>query len=162
MTVKTIARKIGLNPSSNGQLMKTALEAGCLAVRWFATRELGLRPQRVAKGLSSGGPPPPVYRKNLDPPIDDRALGLRRGALRIRSFHRLGHGTQYETSGSPAQAPVTGSKSQNRSGEVARQAANLPGNSADKGQPKFERVPWASPGTRGHAPPAVRSPPRGP
>src|SRR6185437_6154175 len=114
MIVKTMARKIGLNPSSNGQLIKTALEAGGLAVRWFATRVLGLRPQRVAKGLSGGGPPPSVYRKDLDTPIDERALGLRPGALRTRLFHRLGHETQYETSRSPAQAPVTGSKSQNR------------------------------------------------
>src|SRR6185437_260826 len=126
MIVKTIARKIGLNPSSNGQLTKTALEAGGLAVRWFATRVLGLRPQRVAKGLSSGGPPPSVYRKNLDPSIHERALGLRRGALRSRSFHRLGHETQYGTSGSPAQAPVTGSKSQNRLSGKLRQAHNLP------------------------------------
>src|SRR5579883_1265889 len=107
MTVKTIARKTGLNPSSNGQLMKTALEADGLAVLGFATRVLGLRPQRVANGFGSGGPPPSVYRKNLDPPIDERALGLRRGALRSRLFHRLGHETQYETSGSPAQAPLS-------------------------------------------------------
>src|SRR5512146_1188701 len=115
MTVKTMARKIGLNPSSNGQLMKTALAAGVLAVSWFATQMLGLRPQCVAKGLSSGGRPSSVYRENLDPPIDDRALGLHPGALRTRSFHRLGHETQYETSGSPAQAPVSRSSSQNRS-----------------------------------------------
>src|SRR6185437_12023212 len=144
MTVKTIARKIGLNPSSNGQLIKTALEAGGLAVRRFATQMLGLRPQCVAKGLSRGGPPPSVYRKNLDPPIDDRALGLRRGALRTRSFHGLGHETQYETSGSPAQAPIAGSKSQIRSGEGSGQAFNLPGNPVDKGQPKFERSTGAA------------------
>src|SRR6185312_10787897 len=133
MTVKTIARKIGLNPSSNGQLIKTALEAGGLAVRRFATQMLGLRPQCVAKGLSRGGPPPSVYRKNLDPPIDDRALGLRRGALRTRSFHRLGHETQYETSRSPAQAPFTGSQSQNARREAPEQAPNLAEISADKG-----------------------------
>jgi len=51
MIVKTIAGRIGLNPSSNGQLMKTALEAGGLAVRRFATRLLGLLPQRVADCL---------------------------------------------------------------------------------------------------------------
>jgi hypothetical protein len=38
MIVNTIARKMGLNPSSNGQLIKTALEAGGLAARRFATQ----------------------------------------------------------------------------------------------------------------------------
>jgi hypothetical protein len=116
--VKTIARKIGLNPSSNGQFTKTALEAGGLAVRWFATQMLGLRPQCVAKGPSSGGSPSP-YRKDLDPPINDRALDLRRGALRTRTFCLLGHETQYETSRPPVQAPAMGSKSQIRSAEAS-------------------------------------------
>ena len=33
-----IARKIGSNPSSNGQLTKTALEAGSLAIRTAGAR----------------------------------------------------------------------------------------------------------------------------
>ena len=111
------------------------MEAGCLAVRWFATRVLGLRPQRVANGLSGGGSSS-LYRGNLDPPINDRALELRQGALRTRTFHRLGHETQYETSRTPAQAPSTGSRSQNgRAGGFA-QVPNLPGKHADKGQPE--------------------------
>jgi hypothetical protein len=52
MIVKTIASRIGLNPSSNGQLMKTALETGGLGARRFAARRLlGLCPQRVANSL---------------------------------------------------------------------------------------------------------------
>jgi hypothetical protein len=50
--VNTIARKMGLKPPLNGQLIKTALEAGGLAARRFAAQLLGLRPQRVANGLS--------------------------------------------------------------------------------------------------------------
>jgi hypothetical protein len=75
MTVKTIARKIGLNPSSNGQLMKTDFEAGGLAVGRFGTRLLGLCPQRVANGLSGGGALA-AYRGDLNSPVHDGAFGL--------------------------------------------------------------------------------------
>ena len=51
MIVKTIDRNMGLNPSSNGQLMKTDLEAGGLGGGPFATLLLGLVPQRVADCL---------------------------------------------------------------------------------------------------------------
>jgi hypothetical protein len=47
---------MGLKPSSNGQLMKTDLEAGGLAVGRFATRLLGLAPQRIEEGLGTGTP----------------------------------------------------------------------------------------------------------
>ncbi len=70
----------GLNPSSNGQLMKTALEAGGLAVRCVATRLLGLRPERVANGFSSGGAPT-SYGGDFDAPIDDGPIEFRQGAL---------------------------------------------------------------------------------
>ena len=47
----TIARKSGLNSSSKGQLMKTALAAGGLGLGRLAMRLLGLRPQAVADNL---------------------------------------------------------------------------------------------------------------
>jgi hypothetical protein len=77
MIVKTIARKIGRNPSSNGQLMKTALEAGGLGVRRFTARLLGLCPQRVADSLG-GGRTLTAHGSNLDPAINYRAFGSRR------------------------------------------------------------------------------------
>jgi hypothetical protein len=78
MIVKTIARRMGLNPSSNGQLMKTDLEAGGLAVGRFATRLLGLAPQRIEEGLG-GGRTLAAYRGDLDSAVHDRPLGLGRG-----------------------------------------------------------------------------------
>ena len=77
MTVKTMARRIGLNSSSNGQLTKTALEAGGLAVRGFATGGLGLGPQRVPDSLGERGALA-RDRRDLDTVIDDGAL-CRRG-----------------------------------------------------------------------------------
>ena len=71
--VNTIARRIGLNPSSNGQLMKTALEADGLAVRRVGTRLLGLRPQRVANSLGGSGALA-AHWSDLDAAIDNRAL----------------------------------------------------------------------------------------
>ena len=82
--------------------MKTALETGGLAARWLAPQMLGLRPQRVANGPSSGGASS-ADRGDLDAPIDDRALEFHREALRCCLFRRFRHRTQYETSGSPAQ-----------------------------------------------------------
>jgi hypothetical protein len=90
MIAKIIARKIGLNPSSNGQLTKTALEAGGLAARWLAMRLLGLRPERVANGLSRGGTTA-GYRGNFDTPINHRALEHRRGTLPPRLFRYFRH-----------------------------------------------------------------------
>jgi hypothetical protein len=81
MVVKTIARKIGLKPSSNGQLKKTDLEAGGLAVCGFATRLAGLCPQRLANGLSaalaSAAAPVDVHfmwRPQLADPADELVL----------------------------------------------------------------------------------------
>jgi hypothetical protein len=77
MTVKTMARRIGLNPWSNAQLTKMALEAGGLAVRGFATGGLRLGPQCVPDGLCERGALA-RDRRDLDAVIDDGAL-CRRG-----------------------------------------------------------------------------------
>lgn len=99
--------------------MKTAFEAGGLAARWLATQMLGLRPQCVANGASSGGPPS-AHRGNLDAPIDDRALEVHREALRCCLFRHFRHGTQYVTSGSPAQVlPSAPGRRINRNGTLA-------------------------------------------
>src|ERR1700728_1553196 len=111
MIAKIIARKIGLNPSSNGQLTKTALEAGGLAARWFATQLLGLRPECVANGLSRGGTPA-CYWGNFDTPIDNRAFEHRRRTLPPGLFHYFRHHGQYATSRPLAQDPITDLKSQ--------------------------------------------------
>jgi hypothetical protein len=69
MIVKTIARRIGLNPSSNRQLMKTALETVGLDARRFATRRLlRLYPQRVADSLGGSGTLA-AHRSNFDAAI---------------------------------------------------------------------------------------------
>jgi hypothetical protein len=130
MTAKIIARKIGLNPSSNGQLMKTALEAGGLAARFFATQLLGLRPQRVANSQGSGGRLTADWGY-LDAAINDRPLELRRGTLRSSLFHCFRHDMQYETSGSSAQAHNTGRKSQKRPSDDPRKTLIYQTNPAD-------------------------------
>lgn len=88
MTVKTMARRIGLNPSSNGQLTKTDLEAGGLAVRGFATGGLGLGPQRVPDGLGDGRARA-RDRRNFDAVIDDRGLGRRGRTSGSRRLFRV-------------------------------------------------------------------------
>ncbi len=72
--VKTIARKSGLNSSSKGQLMKTALAAGGLGLGRLAMRLLGLRPQAVADNLRNWRPLPGL-RDNLDATIQNGPLG---------------------------------------------------------------------------------------
>src|SRR6185437_12686145 len=98
MIAKTIARKTGLYPSSNGHLIKTDL-AGCLlGVCWLTTRVLGHRPQRIANRLSSRRTRP-AYRWNLNAAIDHCALELCRGALWSGFFHCSRHDAQYGTFG---------------------------------------------------------------
>ena len=70
----TIARRSGLNASSKGQLMKTALAAGGLGPGRLATRPLGLRPQTVADNFRNGRPLPSL-RDNPDATIQDGLLG---------------------------------------------------------------------------------------
>ncbi len=105
MTAKIIARKIGLNSSSNGQLTKTALEASGLAARWFATQLLGLRPKCVADRLSRGGTPA-RYGGNLDAPIDNRPIEHRQRSFPRRFLHYLRHDVQYATLQPLAQDPI--------------------------------------------------------
>jgi len=111
MIAKVIARKIGRNPSSNGQLTKTALEGGGLIVRRLVTQSLELRPERFANGPSSGGTPT-AYRGNFDTSIDNRAIEHHRRTLPPGFISYFCHDLQYETSGSLGQAPFFGLKSQ--------------------------------------------------
>lgn len=87
--MKTIARGLGLNATSNGQLMKTDLLAGGLAVRGVAMDGLGLGPQRVPDGLGNRRPLA-RYRCDLDPAIGDRALGRRNRTVRSGRLFRAG------------------------------------------------------------------------
>jgi hypothetical protein len=95
----------------NGQLTKTALEAGGLAARWFATQLLGLRPERVANGLSRRGTPA-CYWGNFDPPINNRAFEHRRRTLPPRLLYCFRHDAQDAISKPPAQDRITDPKSQ--------------------------------------------------
>lgn len=54
MVVKAIARRIGRNPSSKGQLMNTDRDADGLFARGFATQVLDFGPERVANGYRRG------------------------------------------------------------------------------------------------------------
>ncbi len=72
-----MTRRIGLNPSSIGQLMKIDLAAGGLVARECATRLLGSCPQRVANRFG-GRRSFAADRRDLDAVIDDRTLGVRR------------------------------------------------------------------------------------
>lgn len=98
MIVKTIARKTGLNPSSNGQLMKTALEGGGgLTDGGFATRLAVLHVQRIANGLSRGRAFPAHRGElNLNAAIDDRAFAVRRRTRPSGPFYCRYHGHNME------------------------------------------------------------------
>jgi hypothetical protein len=67
-----------LNPSSNGQLMKTDFEAGGLGVGQFVTRLLGLCPQSLANGLS-GRRALAAYQSDLNSSVHDGMFRLCRG-----------------------------------------------------------------------------------
>ncbi|MCW4460830.1 hypothetical protein OK349_03865 [Sphingomonas sp. BT-65] len=90
MTVKTIARKIGLNPSSNGQLMKTDLEAGGLRLGGFATRPLGVAPKALTDRLGQRRAPARHWG-DLDSVIDYGAIGLRSPSRASLLFRRRRH-----------------------------------------------------------------------
>ena len=85
--------------------MKTALEAGGLAVRRFATRLLGLYPQRLANGFGSGRVIP-THRceRNLNAAIDYCPLGPSRRTISSRFFRSRHHEVKYGALGVPTQA----------------------------------------------------------
>ena len=72
--VKTIARSMGLNPSSNGQFMNTDLAARGLNVRRLGTRLPGIFPQRVADGFRYGGASA-GHRRDLYATVNHRSVG---------------------------------------------------------------------------------------
>ncbi len=71
--MKTTARKIGLNASSKGQLMKIDLAGDGLGARGVATGGLGFEPQGLLNGLG-GRRALAGNRQDLDATIDDRTL----------------------------------------------------------------------------------------
>jgi hypothetical protein len=87
MIVKTTARRIGLNASSNGQLMKTDCAVTDLVARRFATRMPVLGPQGIANGTGSHRTRA-AHGSDLDAPVHHLMAGTAGHLMRSSAFFR--------------------------------------------------------------------------